>query len=184
MTTTVCEFTALIPHDAKRLLDEGRAILIDIRDPNEFAREHITGARLVPLAALDTKDFDRERAAGKVAIFHCQSGRRTEANAARLLATGFKETFVVEGGLNGWRTAGLPTHLDRRQPIEMQRQVQIAAGSLVVLGIVLAVLVSPWFAGLSAFVGAGLVFPGASGTGALAQVLSLMPWNRPRTVAA
>jgi rhodanese-related sulfurtransferase len=62
----------------------------------------------VPLGHLDTHDFDRDRAAGKAAIFHCQSGRRTEMNAARLIATGFKEVYVLEGGLNAWRAAGFP----------------------------------------------------------------------------
>lgn len=184
MTTNECGFTALKPLEAKRLLDEGRAILVDIRDPNEFAREHIIGARLVPLASLDAHDFDRERVAGKVAIFQCQSGRRTAMNAARLIGAGFKETYVVDGGLNAWRSAGLPVHLDRGQPIDLQRQVQIAAGSLVLSGVALAALVSPWFVVLSGFVGAGLVFAGASGSCAMAQVLALMPWNRPRAVAA
>lgn len=184
MNTNECGFAALKPQEAKRLLDDGRAILVDIRDPSEFAREHIIGARLVPLAALDTHDFDRERAAGKAAIFQCQSGRRTAMNAARLIGAGFKETYVVDGGLNAWRAAGLPVHQDRSQPIEMQRQVQIAAGSLVLLGVVLAVSLSPWFVLLSGFVGGGLVFSGVSGTCAMAQLLALMPWNRPRTVAA
>jgi len=59
------------------------------------------------------------------------------------------------------------------------RQVQITAGSLVVLGIVLAVLYSPWFMALSAFVGAGLVFAGVSGFCGMANLLAFMPWNRP-----
>lgn len=178
MTIEACGFTALPPREAKRRLDDGTAILIDIRDQNEYAREHILGARLVPLGAVDTHDFDRERASGKAVIFHCQSGRRTVTNAAKLVATGFKETYVLEGGLNAWRQAGLPSHVDRRQPIELNRQVQIAAGSLVVLGVVLAVAVSPWFAAMSAFVGGGLVFAGATGSCAMAQLLMRMPWNK------
>jgi rhodanese-related sulfurtransferase len=182
--TNACGFATLAPKEAKRRVDEGSAILVDIREPNEFAREHILGARLVPLAGLDVHDFDRERAAGKAIIFHCQSGRRTASNAARLIATGFTETYVLEGGLEGWRAAGLPSHLDRSKPIELQRQVQIAAGSLVVLGIVLAALVSPWFVLLSAFVGGGLVFAGATGTCGMANLLMLMPWNKADAVAA
>jgi hypothetical protein len=99
-------------------------------------------------------------------------------NRDRLAALGFAESYVIDGGLNAWRAAGLPSHLDRRQPLPLQRQVQIAAGSLVVAGVLLALLVSPWFALLSGFVGAGLVFAGASGTCALAEVLAMMPWNR------
>jgi rhodanese-related sulfurtransferase len=114
-------------------------------------------------------------------IFHCQSGRRTTANAAQLIAAGFRETYVLEGGLSGWRDAGLPSHLDRSKPIELQRQVQIAAGSLVVLGVVLAALVSPWFVLLSAVIGSGLVFAGATGTCGMARLLMLMPWNKVAT---
>lgn len=176
-----CNFSHIDPREAKRRLDEGSAILIDIRDPNEYARSHILGSRLVPLAGLDTHDFDRERQSGKAAIFHCQSGRRTEANATQLIAAGFRETYVLKGGLNGWREAGLPSHIDRSQPIEMQRQVQIAAGGLVLLGVLLAALVSPWFVLLSGFVGGGLVFAGATGTCGMARMLMLMPWNRPAT---
>jgi rhodanese-related sulfurtransferase len=174
----MCGFTSLSPAEAQRLLASGKAVLIDIREADEFAREHILGARHVPLSGLDGHDFDRERSAGMVAIFQCQSGRRTEMNRDRLAALGFAESYVIDGGLNAWRAAGLPSHLDRRQPLPLQRQVQIAAGSLVVAGVLLALLVSPWFALLSGFVGAGLVFAGASGTCALAEVLAMMPWNR------
>ena len=173
-----CGYTTIPARDARRRLDEGSAILVDIRTPDEFAREHILGARLVPLESLDTHDFDRDRAAGKAVIFQCQSGRRTAANAASLIAAGFRETFVLDGGLIGWRSAGLPTHLDRSSPIDIQRQVMIAAGSLVVLGVVLSALLSPWFVLLSAFVGGGLVFAGASGTCLMATLLMQMPWNR------
>jgi hypothetical protein len=58
------------------------------------------------------------------------------------------------------------------------RQVQIAAGSMIVLGVVLGMLVAPGFYLLSGFVGAGLVFAGVTGTCGLASVLRLMPWNR------
>jgi hypothetical protein len=58
------------------------------------------------------------------------------------------------------------------------RQVQIAAGSMVVLGVVLGALVSPWLYLLAGFVGAGLVFAGITGTCGLARLLRVMPWNR------
>jgi rhodanese-related sulfurtransferase len=68
---------------------------------------------------------------------------------------------------------------DRKAPLPIMRQVQIAAGSLVLLGLVLAVLVSPWFMALSAFVGAGLIVAGISGFCGMANLLLHMPWNRP-----
>ena len=73
---------------------------------------------------------------------------------------------------------------DRKAPLPIMRQVQIAAGSLVLLGIVLAVLVSPWFMALSAFVGAGLIVAGITGFCGMANLLLHMPWNRSREAAA
>lgn len=173
---------AIDPLILKRRLDEGSAVLIDIREPDEYAREHILGARLVPLSAFDAHDFDRER--DRTAVFQCKSGGRTAANAARILAKQFRDAYVLTGGLDAWKAAGLPTHLDRRVPIDLQRQVQIGAGLLVLAGIVLSHTLSPWFIGLSVFVGAGLMTAGITGFCGLARVLRLMPWNRRRLVLA
>jgi hypothetical protein len=80
--------------------------------------------------------------------------------------------------LDAWKRAGLPVAEDRRQPLELMRQVQIAAGSLALLGAVLGAAVNPWFHALSGVVGAGLVFAGVTGTCGMATLLRQMPWNR------
>ena len=85
---------------------------------------------------------------------------------------------VLEGGLEQWKQAGLPVAKDRGQPIEILRQVQIAAGSLALLGVVLGFTVHPVFFALSGFVGAGLIGAGISGTCLMAKLLAAMPWNR------
>lgn len=85
---------------------------------------------------------------------------------------------MLAGGIEAWKKAGLPTTVDRKQPIEIGRQVQIAAGSLVLAGVVLGALVSPGFYLLSAFVGAGLAFAGISGNCGMTRLFALMPWNR------
>jgi rhodanese-related sulfurtransferase len=159
---------------ARRLLDQG-AVLVDVREADEHAREHVPGARHNSLSRLATV----EAPAGKAVIFHCRSGARTAANAPRLAAATQCEAYLLEGGLEAWKKAGLPVSLDRRQPIEIMRQVQIVAGSLVLLGVMLGVWVAPAFLGLSAFVGAGLAFAGISGWCGMARLLALMPWNRP-----
>ena len=166
------------PVEAKRRLDAGTAVLIDIREPPEYARENIANARLVPLSGFGPDKFARERAAATAIIFHCQSGNRTCMNFDKLEAAGLPNAFVLEGGLGAWKQAGLPTRLDRKQPIELQRQVMIAAGSLILAGFILAYLVSPWFIALPAVMGCGLVFAGVTGRCGLATLLMLMPWNR------
>ena len=166
------------PATLKRRLDTGEAILIDVREHDEHAREHILGARLAPLSAIDAHDFDRDQ--GKAAVFHCKSGLRTQANAVRLLSKGFSEAYFLEGGIEAWKAAGLPVHANRRAPLEIMRQVQIAAGALILAGAVLGWLVNPAFFALSALVGAGLTFAGLTGWWGMAFLLKAAPWNQPK----
>lgn len=166
----------ITPAEAHRLVDAG-ASLIDIRQPDEHARERIAGALNVPLDRLS-----EDSASGDVLIFHCRSGMRTAQAASTLSrAAAGRNCYVVEGGISGWRNAGLPVETVRGAPIEMQRQVMIAAGSLVLLGALMAMLVTPGWLWLSLFVGAGLTFAGISGFCGMAHVLAMMPWNRRRS---
>jgi hypothetical protein len=73
---------------------------------------------------------------------------------------------------------------DRRQPLELQRQVQIGAGSLAFVGTMLGLFVSPWFFAVPAFVGAGLIVAGVTGFCGMARVLMQAPWNRTTLDAA
>ena len=166
----------ITPANARRLLDSGTAILVDIREPMEHARESIPGARLNSLSSFDPAALGG--GAGPAVIFHCQSGRRTCDNAERLLGCGAREAYILEGGLSGWKAAGNATSIDRSKPIELQRQVQITAGALIVLGLLLSWLVSSWFLGVTAFIGVGLIFAGVSGWCGMARLLGVMPWNR------
>jgi rhodanese-related sulfurtransferase len=159
---------------AARLVREG-AVLVDIRDADEHARERIPDARLIPVG-----DLGRTRLPDGVrtVIFHCRAGHRTTANADKLRASTACNAYILEGGLDAWKRAGLPVVTDAKQPLELLRQVQIAAGSMVLLAVALGATVSSAFYILAAFVGAGLVFAGATGTCAFARALQIMPWNR------
>jgi len=165
------------PAQAKGLIEKG-AILIDIREADERARERIPGARHVPLSRLGAADLAVP--AGKPVLFHCRSGARTLGNAARLAAQlgGGCDAYVVEGGLDAWRKAGLPVVTDRGAPLELQRQVQIGAGSLTFLGTLLGLTVSPWFFAVPLFVGGGLTVAGVTGFCGMAILLMRAPWNR------
>lgn len=170
------ELKTISPKRAAELVRSG-AVLVDIREADEHARERIAGARHHALSRIDQATPIRD--GDDVVIFHCRSGARTKGNAARLAAATPKcETYILEGGLDAWKKAGLPVALDRSKPIDIMRQVQIAAGSLVLLGVVLGALVNPGFYALSGFVGAGLLFAGVSGFCGMARLLGAMPWNR------
>jgi rhodanese-related sulfurtransferase len=157
---------------AKRLIDAG-ALLVDIQEPDEHARERVPSARNMPLSRLGALPAD-----AKAIVFHCRSGTRTSANAGRLAGAAGCEAYILEGGIEAWKKAGLPVAIDRAQPIEIMRQVQITSGALALIGVLLGIWVAPVFLALSGFVGAGLMFAGISGWCGMAKLLGLMPWNR------
>lgn len=161
----------LSPAEARRLVDSG-ARLIDIRGRDEFARVRAPGAENRPLDELGPVEGDAP------VVFLCRSGMRTAGNAGKLAGCCSGEAYILEGGLDAWKAAGLPVEEDRGQPLELMRQVQIAAGTLVLFGVALGFLVAPALFGLAAFVGAGLVMAGATGWCGMARLLALMPWNQ------
>ena len=169
------------PQRAAELVRAGAA-LIDVREADEHARERIPGAHHHALTRINAGNPIRN--GDDVLIFHCRSGARTQGHAGTLAgAAQGCEAYILDGGLEAWKKAGLPVALDRSQPIDLMRQVQIAAGSLVLIGVLLGVFVAPLFYALSGFVGAGLLFAGVSGFCGMARLLALMPWNR-RALAA
>lgn len=178
MTETIAtrQATTADARTVREWLQNGKAVLIDIREADEYAREHIPGARHLPLSGFNASDFDGEH--DKIGVFHCASGNRTAGAANQLMQTAFAEVYLLKGGLQAWRAAGLPVNVNRKAPLPLMRQVQIVAGSLVVIGVVLGVLVSPWFHILAGFVGAGLAFAGITGFCGMARMLAAMPWNR------
>jgi len=152
--------------------------LIDVRTPVEFREVHVTFARNVPLDRLDPNTV-RTGAADRGAPLYviCRTGGRARQACDALSAAGYSNLVNVEGGTLAWDAAGLPV-VRGKKAISLERQVRIAAGSLVVLGVALAYFVHPYLIGLSAFVGAGLVFAGVTDTCGMGIILSRMPWNQ------
>jgi rhodanese-related sulfurtransferase len=169
----------LSPQQVRERIDAGHAVLIDIREPDEYARSHIKGAQSQPLSVWEKAHLSVDPDAD--VIFTCRSGMRTAGACDRLAARVTGDAFVLDGGLNAWEKAGLPVETNADAPLEIMRQVQIAAGSLVLIGVLLGFFVAPIWFGLSAFVGAGLTFAGVTGFCGMARLLMLMPWNRVKT---
>jgi rhodanese-related sulfurtransferase len=166
----------ITPERAAELIRSG-AVLVDIREADEHARERIPGARHHALSLIGKGDVTRE--GDDILVFHCRSGARTNGNAARIASVASKcETYILEGGIEAWKKAGLPVALDHSQPIDIMRQVQIAAGGLILVSVVLGALVNTGFYALSGFVGVGFLFAGVSGFCGMARLLAVMPWNR------
>lgn len=170
------------PRDLAGLRDRHRIDLIDVRTPVEFREVHVPDARNVPLDELDPAAVMRSRETQDKQLYViCQSGSRGSKACERFRVAGFANVVNVEGGTRAWVESGLPV-VRGRKSVSLERQVRIAAGSLVLLGAALGWLVDPVFVALSAFVGAGLVFSGLTDTCGMGLLLARMPWNRvPRT---
>lgn len=166
----------------RRLRARPELELIDVRTPAEFNEVHLPAARNVPLDQLDPRAWMRARrpdpgnAAEPVYVI-CRSGTRGAEACARFLEAGFPNVVNVEGGTLAAIEAGLPV-VRGKGVMSLERQVRIAAGSLVVLSMLLAWLVHPVLLGLAVFVGAGLVFAGITDTCGMALLLARMPWNQ------
>ncbi|MCS3432406.1 rhodanese family protein [Klebsiella sp. BIGb0407] len=166
------------PSEAQQRQAKG-ALLVDIREADEYVREKIPASRLLSLSAIEQGARLENLTADDVVIFHCQSGVRSAKNAAKLAAIAAPaQVLLLEGGLNSWKKAGLAVVTDKSQPLPITRQVQIIAGALVLAGVILGYSINPAFFLLSGAVGAGLLFAGVSGFCGLARLLNIMPWNR------
>ncbi len=161
-------------HQLADQLAEQRVKVIDVREPMEFAAGHIAGSLNVPLSRITQADLPK----GPLVLV-CHSGNRSAQALAQLLQQGHPNPLTdLEGGIPAWQQAGLPVRRLKNAPLPLMRQVQIAAGSLVLLGLILGTWVAPAWILLSWFVGAGLVFAGISGFCGMARLLAAMPWNR------
>lgn len=160
----------------KKWLYHKQALLIDVREPSEFAAEHIPGAKLMSLSGFDPTIIPHN--GDQKIVLQCQSGRRSAQAAQKMFGLGFEEVYHLRDGLYTWKAAGYPTQVNKDAPISMFRQVQIVAGSLVFLGTILGAFVSPWFLILSGFVGCGLVFSGVTNTCAMSKLLAKLPHNQ------
>ncbi len=152
--------------------------IIDVRTPAEYASVHVTVARNVPLERLDAKQFCASRNGSQEPVYViCRSGTRAEQAIKALAAAGASGLVCVEGGTSAWEREGLPVERGRNV-LPLDRQMRIAAGSLVLIGAVLGWLVNPGFYALSAFVGGGLVFAGITDICPMAMAIARMPWNQ------
>ncbi|AEE26754.1 rhodanese-like domain-containing protein [Francisella hispaniensis] len=150
--------------------------LIDIRTPAEHSRECIDCAENILVDDI----YDADIKPDEVVVLHCQSGNRTNQAASKVVGLNAKKVYLLDGGINAWKQHKQPTQKNLKEPLPIMRQVQIIVGFLVLLGVVLSFTVSQYFAILSGFFGAGLLFAGLTGTCGLAVMLEFLPYNKRR----
>jgi rhodanese-related sulfurtransferase len=176
----IMDTASISPVGLAELCKAGKKIeLIDVRTPVEFREVHVEIARNIPLDQLDAAALLRARPApaDEPLYFICRSGGRGRQACEKFQSAGFAGAINVEGGTAACVEAGLPV-VRGKKAVSLERQVRIAAGSLVLLGAALGWFVNPAFIALSAFVGAGLVFAGITDTCGMGMILARMPWNQ------
>jgi rhodanese-related sulfurtransferase len=161
----------------RELKEQADSILIDVRTPAEFSSQHIFEAKNYPLHSKELRTFiETQKESNKTIYVTCQSGVRAETACEELSKYNIKFKNL-EGGMSAWAKEKLPV-IEGKKTISIERQVRIAAGALVVLGVILSFSGYPNATLVSGFVGAGLVFAGITNTCGMARVLSFMPWNK------
>lgn len=105
-------FTRISVAEAKEKLDKGEAVMVDVREPHEYAEVHASGVRLIPVNTVigEVKQI-RDFAGDKEVLFICKSGQRSALAAEFATAAGLEDIalYNVEGGTTAWVEAGLPT---------------------------------------------------------------------------
>ena len=161
----------------RELIDAGRAPrLLDVRTPAEFETSHIPGAYNVPLDLLKEHREELRNHLDEDVVLICRSGARATQAEQALAGVGLPNLKVLNGGMLAWQATNAPVK-QGAQRWDLERQVRLVAGSIVLLSILGSVFVPglKWVAG---FIGAGLTFAAVSNTCAMGMMLSKLPYNR------
>lgn len=158
------------------LREDADVRILDVRTPAEFESAHIPGAYNVPLDTLGEHAADLERHLTEPVMLVCRSGARASQACERLAATGMANLHILDGGMQAWDDGQRPVKRGR-QRWDLERQVRLVAGALVLAGIIGSIWV-PGLKYLSGFVGAGLTFAALTNTCAMGMALSKLPYNQ------
>jgi rhodanese-related sulfurtransferase len=156
---------------AKRISSGEGLLIVDVRTPGEYGAIHAESAINIPLESISEETLQKE-AQGRTVAFICKGGTRSKRACQAVTCN----ALSVVGGTDAWVNAGLPV-VRGKGVISLERQVRIAAGILVLLGVAGSFLLHPALLGISAFVGAGLVFAGVTDWCGMGLLLAKMPWN-------
>lgn len=158
------------------LAGDDRPRLLDVRTPAEFTTAHIPGSYNVPLPLLrEHRDELRSHLDDDVVLV-CRSGARATQAEALLGSTGLANLHVLTGGVSAWEASGGPLNRGA-QTWELERQVRLVAGGIVLSGVLASTKV-PALKWVSAAIGAGLTGAAVTNSCAMGKALSMLPYNR------
>jgi rhodanese-related sulfurtransferase len=157
--------------------------IIDLRTHVEVNTERLDVSVNFPvqqLQAAELKSYlqQQNHKSSQPIYLLCASGQRAVQASNQLQGQIESQLVIIDGGLNALKLLGMSVIKGNSTVISLERQVRIASGTLVVSGVFSGLLVHPWFYGLAAFVGAGLVFAGVTNSCGMGMLLAKMPWNK------
>lgn len=171
------------PQQLHEVKGRGRyAPVLDVRSVAEYRAGHIPGAQLIPVDVLSedalAQTFKRPSLGREETLYiTCHTGPRARQAAERLQGAGYKNVTLIEGGTQRWEQLGLPVERCGKA-LSLERQVQIAIGSLLVMKVLLGFSVHELFFALTALIGVGLIVAGTTRWCGMAKLIARMPWNR------
>lgn len=156
--------------------------ILDVRTAAEVKAAGLPDCLHIPLHELTPErlqaEIEKSGKNGSAVYLLCQGGKRAEMAADQLKGNVGAELVIIEGGMNAVQQANIPLASQGKKVMSLERQVRIAAGFLVLAGAILGTWVNAGFYGLSAFVGAGLIYAGISDTCMMGMIIARMPWNK------
>lgn len=168
--------------EAIDLIKNGKAILIDVREPDEFKTEHIAYALSIPLSSLEKEFKTLDIPKDKIILFQCLKGSRGQMACERIQGLGSCQNKImnIDGGIQAWKAHDLPViGAENQMPkLSIFRQVQIIVGLFIIISMLIGFTGFKTGFILALLFGAALFFAGITGWCGMAIVLAKMPWNR------
>jgi len=167
----------IVPREAFAFTEKNpQTKFLDVRSGLEFNDVHIKDAINVPIDMLSAKIRDLSQS-GQNYIILCHTGNRSAMAADMLMQSGIHGIKVLQGGMIRWQKEGLPI-IKGEGGMSLERQVRLIAGSLVLLGVILSLLVHWAFILLSVFISCGLIYSGLSDNCLMGMLLMKLPYNK------
>ncbi len=162
------------PASLKELLQKDAVLLIDVREPFEHAAKSITGSVNIPSTSFSEAGIQNPQ--NKIIVLHCKGGTRSASVISKMQN---KICYNLEGGIEAWIAQGFEVEKpEGKKTMELDRQVQLSIGSILVVCFALTYFVDIKFVFAVLLVGAGLCFAGLTGFCGLAIIIAKAPWNK------
>ena len=94
--------------EALQLINHKNAIIVDVREPQEFKDGHLLNSKNIPLGKLKERIGELERYRDQPIVVVCRTSNRSNSGCAQLGKQGFSQTYLLKGGIVAWTKAGLP----------------------------------------------------------------------------